>query len=128
MPGPVSATETIDLAVDLRRADVDGAARGRELHGVREQVEDDLPDPPLVSFDDVDARIRRERDLDAVQQRSLAHHHDAALECLIEREGCDLELDLPRLDLRQIEDVVDQREQMVARGEDVLEVLLPASR
>ena len=47
------------LAVDLRRADVDRAPGGRELHGVREQVEDHLPDPALVAVDDVDVRARR---------------------------------------------------------------------
>ena len=56
--------------------------------------------------------------------RPLAHHHDAALERLAQRERRDLELDLPRLDLREVEDVVDEREQVVARREDVVEVLL----
>ena len=74
--------------------------------------------------DDVDAGVRRERDLDAVLARPLAHHHDAALERLPQRERRDLELDLPGLDLGQVEDVVDQREQVVAGGEDVVEVLL----
>ncbi len=42
----------------------------------------------------------------------------------VQRERRDLELDLPGLDLGQVEDVVDQREQVVGRGEDVVEVLL----
>ena len=69
MPGPVSATETLHLAVDPRRAHVDLPAGGRELHGVREQVEDDLLDPALVALDDVDLRIGRERDADPVLRR-----------------------------------------------------------
>ncbi len=67
--------------------------------------------------------IRRELDLDPVLRRLLAHHHDAALERLSQRERRDLELDLARLDLGQVEDVVDQREQVVPRREDVVEVL-----
>ena len=99
MPGPVSATRDADLAVDLRRADVDRPTRGRELHRIREQVEDDLADPALVAGNDVGLAVRRERDLDAVIQRSLAHHHDAALERVPQRERRDFQLDLPGLDL-----------------------------
>ena len=66
---------------------------------------------------------RSERELDAVLHRPLAHHHDTALERLAQRERCDLELDLTRLDLGEVEHVVDQREQVVARREDVVEVL-----
>ena len=65
-----------------------------------------------------------EREPDAVLRRPLAHHHDAALERLAQRERGDLELDLPGLDLRQVEHVVDQRQQVVAGREDVVEVLL----
>ena len=68
--------------------------------------------------------IRLERDLDAVLRRALAHHHDAALERLRQRERRDLELDLPGLDLGQVEDVVDEREQVVPGREDVLDVLV----
>ena len=58
MPGPVVADGNADLAVDAGRGDVDGPARRRELHGVRQQVEDDLPDPALVADDRLDARAR----------------------------------------------------------------------
>ena len=57
MPGPRVGDRDPHLAVDPRRAHVDGPARGRELHGVREQVEDHLPDPALVALDDVDFGI-----------------------------------------------------------------------
>ena len=112
------------LAVDLRRAHVDRPARGRELHGVREQVEDHLSDPALVALTRSTSGSAASATLDAVLRRPLAHHHDAALERLPQRERRDLELDLPGLDLGQVEDVVDQRQQVVARGEDVVEVLL----
>ena len=57
-------------------------------------------------------------------QRPLPDHHHPALERLAQREEPDLELHLARLDLRQVEDVVDQGEQVVGRGEDVVQVLL----
>ena len=89
-----------------------------------EQVEDDLADPALVSFDGIDRRIGRELDANALVARALAHHDHAALEGVAQRERRDLELDLACLDLREIEHVVDQRQQVVGGGEDVVEVLL----
>src|SRR6188768_3597805 len=83
------------LAVDPSRAHVDGAALRGELDGVREEVEDDLPDPAFVAFDRIDARVSRELHLHAVLARTLAHHDDAALECVAQREGRQLELGLP---------------------------------
>ncbi len=97
---------------------------GRELDRVREQVEDDLAEAPLVAFDQVNAGRQLEREPDAVLRRRLAHHHDAALERFAQRERGDLELDLAGLDLGQVEHVVDQRQQMVAGREDVVQVLL----
>ena len=78
--------------------------------------------------DDVDVRGELERETNAVLHRALADHHDAALERLAERERGDLELDLPGLDLREVEHVVDQRQEVIARRADVVEVLPPASR
>src|SRR5712692_4361896 len=89
----------LHLTVDLRRGYHDAASLRRELHRVREQVEDDLAQPPLVAFDQVDARRLLEREPYAVLRRRLAHHHDAALERLTQRKRGDLELDLPGLDL-----------------------------
>ena len=119
----MSAHRHADLAVDPLRAHVYRTARGRELHGVRQQVEDDLPDAALVALDDVDVGIRGERHAHAVLRRSLAHHDDAAFQRVAERERRDLELDLSRLDLGEVEHVVDEGEQVVGRREDVLEVL-----
>src|SRR5262245_12322858 len=74
------------LAVHPRRADVDLAALRSELHGVREQIEDDLPDPALVSRDNVEAAVLVQRDLDAFGGRLFADHRDAALECVLKRK------------------------------------------
>ena len=60
---------------------------------------------------------------DAVLARPFAHHHDAPLDRLAQRERRHLQLDLARLHLRQVEHVIDQREEVVAGGADVLDVL-----
>ena len=112
------------LAVDLRRAHVDAPPAGVNFTAFESRLKITCrirrSSPSTTST----SGVRGERDLDAVLRRLLAHHDDAALERLAERERRDLELDLPGLDLGQVEDVVDQREQMVSRGEDVVEVLL----
>ena len=65
MPGPVSATEIRISPSAPRRGHIDGPARGSELHRVREQVEDHLPDLTFVPLDHVDLGIRGELDPDA---------------------------------------------------------------
>ena len=54
---------------------------------------------------------------------ALAHQRQRVLEQQPQVEAAQLELHAPGLDLRQVEDVVDQRQQVVARRVDVLQVL-----
>ena len=97
---------------------------GGELDRVTEQVEDDLANTPLVSLHQVDGGVEREHELHAVFGGPLPDHDHAALERLTQREEVALELHLPCLHLGQVEDVVDQSEQVVGRGEDVVQVLV----
>src|SRR5439155_9136756 len=76
--------------------------------------------------DDVEPLAEREGERDLMARRSLADHRHAVLECGAERERAALELHLAGLDLREVEDVVDEREEMPARREDVLEIFLLA--
>ena len=82
-----------------------------------------MPDPALVAFHEIDTCVSIELELYPVLDRELPHRRDAALECFLEREGAHFELDLTGLDLGQVEHIVDQGEQVVGRGEDVLQVL-----
>ena len=58
-------TETLTSPLAPSCAHVHGPALRRELDGVREEVEDDLADAPLVALDGVDLRVGRELDPDA---------------------------------------------------------------
>ncbi len=87
MPGPGVCDRHLHLAVSSLRRDDHAPAGRRELDGVREQVEDDLANAPLVAANDVNARSLLELDPDAVLRRALAQHHDTALERLAQREG-----------------------------------------
>ena len=112
------------LAVHSRGRHRDPPAGRRELDRIREDVEDDLANSPLVAADAVRVWRKLERELHAVLRRAFANHHDPTFERFPQREGRDVKFDLAGLDLRQIENVVDQGEQVVAGRKDVGEVLL----
>ncbi|KFB67338.1 MAG: hypothetical protein CAPSK01_003256 [Candidatus Accumulibacter vicinus] len=86
-----------------------------ELDGVRQQVGQDLGQQATVTADD---RRRCGFDLDGESDRLLCRERleQAAQvkEDLGDREVLDQHLDLAGLDLRQVEDVVDQRQELVA--------------
>ena len=116
-------------ATSRRGSDVTAIVTGppsrRELHRVREQVEEDLLQPPFVE----PHASARAGSIVAVmltlRLRGEAFHHPLDRgDGLAQVELVRAQLHLARLDLRQVEDVVDQLEQMVAGGVDVLEELV----
>ncbi len=124
MPGPVSVTETwtSPLSCDARTSTAPPAGENFTAFESRLKITWlILRSSPVTTSAPSD---RGEGHLDAVLEGTFAHHHDASLERVVQRERRDLELDLSRLDLRQVEDVVDEREQVVPGREDVLEILL----
>ena len=100
-----------DLAV---HGDDDLALLG-ELHRVGQQVEQDLAQSAQVA-DDRGRQIVLQLvgELDALGGGRGHDHVERALDALGEAEGLVDEVDLARLDLREVEDVVDDRQQRVA--------------
>src|SRR4051794_7313795 len=80
--GPGVGHRYTHLSILPRRRDDDASAPRRELDRVREQVEDDLPDAPLVTIDKIDVGRELEREPYAVLRRPLPHHHQATLQRL----------------------------------------------
>ena len=123
MPGPVSATETLTspLARVARTSTAPPAGVNFTAFESRLKITCLMrrSSPETTSA----SRVRCQRDEDTVLHRALAHHRDAALEGFLQRERRELELDLPRFDLGEVEHVVDEREQVVSGGQDVVEVL-----
>ena len=109
IPGPVSVTATSTVPFAIRRGDVDTTAGGRELDGIRDQVEHDLAQLPLVRPHRDLVRLELEPQLDAVPGRALGVHRQPALERPAQRNVRELELHPAGFDLREIEDVVDQQ-------------------
>ena len=94
-----------------------------ELDGVRQEVQEDLANLALVADKLPEAVVDRHVEPEPVAGRALADEDHGAPDGRREIEAGELQLHPPRLDLRQVQDVVDEREEMAARGEDVLDVL-----
>ena len=139
----IGLLERAEQALQVRRRDADAAvgdtedefvalaaraeanlASGRELHRVGQQVQEDLRDPHRVAEA---GRRQIVRLLDFEPQvpggRAVAQHPGGLLDELRRVERHRLDLELARLDLREIEDVVDDRQQQLARVEDASEGL-----
>src|ERR1700741_3908126 len=98
-------------------------AVGGELDRVGEQVEDDLLELALVGLECAEPLVDLERKRDAVALRPLAHPRHRVRQRARQVEARELEVHAPGLDLREIQDVVDQREEVAAGLVDVLQVV-----
>jgi hypothetical protein len=93
----------------------------RELHGVREEVQQHLPQARGVAHDPLrDAVAEETPELDLLLRGPRRDDVERSLDALAEMERRPLELELPCLDLRVVEDVVDHVEQRVAARPDHL--------
>src|SRR5215468_6834927 len=102
----------------------DLAPRRRELHGVRQQVEHDLFQPQFVDPNEGQAARGLVGELDAGLLGMRQDEPDATSYELPDVRDLLVQLEAVGLDLRQIEDVVYEIEQMLAGAEDVLSVVL----
>ena len=119
---PVSHTVETDLSFILITHNIEPhpAAFGREFHGVREQVDQNLLETALVRGEDPHRFVEVKRDGDLLLEGGFLHHTQRGLTQLIDRHRARLELDLAGLDLGDIEDVIDQGQEVPAA---LLEVL-----
>ena len=94
-------------------------AGGGELERVRHEVHEDLADAQLVALGPaMQVRIDVEQQLDALLVRALREQVDDFFHHLADVEVLRLEAQLAGFDLREVENVVDDREQRVRRALD----------
>ena len=107
---PVTRTTTSPVSVNLIEFD--------------SRLSDDLAQPPGVA-DDAGGQVRVDRvgELEVLLRGDRAHHVERALDRRGERERVGVELEPAGLDLREVEDVVDDRQQRLARRVDRLGVV-----
>ena len=95
------------------------SARLVELHGVGEQVEQDLAQRALVRHHRRQALQQRQAHDDALLRRLRLHQRDAFAHDAIGVDRRELELQLARLDLGEIEQVVGEAHDVPRRSVDV---------
>ncbi len=122
-PDPRVADRDGDGAIGRRGGEAHSAALGGELHRVGEEVQQDLLDLPLVGDDIVEPLVYGLGERDPVSGRSLPDEGEGVVEGGRQMEPPELQLEPTGLHFGEVEDVVDQGEEMPARGQDVLEVL-----
>jgi hypothetical protein len=103
--------------------DVDPSALRRELERVRQQIQQHLLYLALVRADVADARIDRAPEPDLAPLRPLAHQRQRVVDGARQTEFRKFQFHPPRLDLGEVEDVVDEGQQVSSRFEDVGKVL-----
>src|SRR5262245_53570087 len=104
------------------RSDGDGTVF-RELVGIARQVEQRLTEPRLVGVDRAEIRRAINHHAIGVLRRHRLDRLGYVLDCRHEQERFEVKLHSPRLDLGQIEDVVDQGEQVACRAQNAVERL-----
>ena len=105
----------------------DDLARLGELDRVVQQVQQDLPQPAARRRRAIVGRARADlaRHLDALARRHRADQVDHGLDAVAQRRtGASSSSMLAGLDLREVQDVVDDREQRLAAVRDGGRVLL----
>src|SRR5207249_4606439 len=113
----------LDGAVRVQRPHVDPAALGRELHGVGQQIQEHLLELALVGDDVLDRLVDCQVEREPVAHAPFAYQRERVLEGHAEIERPELQLHPSRLDLGEVEDIVDQREQVAPGAQDDAHVL-----
>ncbi len=108
------------VAVPLHR-DGDGAAGRRELHGVRDEVVDDLREPARVAAHGRRA-VDRELERDVLLDGSRPPGFDAAPDELSDVDRLERELDTTRFDLGNQQEILDEPVQAVGAAANHFEI------
>src|SRR6185437_13678226 len=91
---------------------------------VGQQVQHDLPEAQAIGVKQSDPGIDLEAQLDSLLERPLSYHREAILQRFADDKFRAVQDHLAGLDLRQVEDVVQQLEQMLARAPYVAQVVV----
>src|SRR5262249_58798427 len=95
----------------------------RKLDRVADEIDNHLPQPAGVANQMIgNIRLDVAGDLQAFRVAAKRQGLDAIAEVLAQDERDILEVQFLRLDLREVEDVVDEAQERVARGSDRLQI------
>src|SRR5438093_12663405 len=103
--------------------DPDLAARRAELHGVADEVDEDLLQPRGIGLHRRQVGRQHGADVDATRLRGRGHHRPDLPDDLAQVEGAGRQLDASRLEARDVEQIVDEVVQALRAPEDRLLIL-----
>ena len=92
--------------------------RGK-LDGIRQQVHQDLFHPAPIRVDRCDLAVKHRRNIDLFLVRHLPNERQARLAHRLHRDRADLQFYLARLDLGNVQDLIDQLQQMTTALLDI---------
>ena len=109
--------------IALSGVDSDPSSLGSELDRVGKQIEQNLFDLTLVAEEIAKPFVEIDIECNAMPGRALAYEGARVVDRQGKIERGQLQFHAPRFDLGQIEDFIDQRKQMPARGENIVGIL-----
>ena len=126
MPMPVSVTEMISSSLVPERADAHLSADIGELHGIAQKIDQHLLQAAFIRAHKLHVGIDFFEKADVRRIRLMRDHPQRIRNELLQSDDFLVELAFAGIDARDIENVVDQREQMLAAGMNVLHIFLVA--
>ena len=115
MPGPLSSTQSWNSPVGRRNAgNCDAAAFGRELDRIRYEIDDDLLQGTFVGHELAAARIDIRRHALALFAGTGERNGQGLFDDGLGIERDRLDIHFARLDLRDVENVIDEAEEVAA--------------
>ena len=130
--GTRSVTEKTTLSAPRSADSVTIAPAGRKAHGVGQEIEEDLPHPQFVGDKAADVRGRADVEREACAHQPILHAFGGRRHGFADIDRPEIELHAAGIDRRQIENIVDQRQQRIGRNRDVVEIfallVAPADR
>src|SRR4030095_466196 len=109
--------------ISLPGVNSDPSSLRRELHGIGKKVEKYLLDLALIADKVAKALVNCNVKVDAVLGGSLPHKGARVVDGQWQIERCQLKLHATRFHLGEIENLIDEGQQVAARGEDIVGVL-----
>src|SRR5262249_12461962 len=122
-PDPCVADRNFHRAISLPGVNSDPSALRGELYCVGKKVEKNLFDLALITDKIPKSLVNCNVEVDAVLGSPLANKGACVVDSQREVKRSNLQLHPPGLDFGEVQDLVDKRQQMAPRGENILRVL-----
>src|SRR5262245_46707865 len=122
-PDPGVTDRNLHRTISLPGVNSDPSSLRGELNGVGKKVKKNLFDLALIADKLPKPLVNCNVEVDAVLGGTLAHKGAGVVDCQRKIERSQLQLHPPCLNFGKVQNLIDEGQQMPARGEDVVSVL-----